>query len=69
MLHSLVAACCLIMGHVHAPSGAPITQAQIVIDGPKHAVATTDAKGDFSIDGPPGQYVLSASSRGYTPVT
>jgi iron complex outermembrane recepter protein len=69
MLHTLIAACCLIMGHVHTPSGAPITQAQIVIDGPKHLTATTDAKGDFSVEGPPGEYVLSASSRGYAPVT
>jgi outer membrane cobalamin receptor len=57
------------MGHVHAPSGAPIVQARIVLDGPKHAVTTTDAKGDFSIDGPPGQYVLSASARGYASIS
>ena len=69
MLHTLIAACCLIMGHVHAPSGAPIAQAQIVIDGPKHAIATTDAKGDFSVDGPPGKYVVSASARGYAAVS
>ena len=69
MLHTLIAACCLIMGHVHAPSGAPIAQAQIVIDGPKHAIATTDSKGDFSVDGPPGRYVVSASARGYAAVS
>ena len=68
-MHILIAACCLIMGHVHAPSGAPIAQAQIVVDGPKHAVATTDVKGDFSVDGPPGQYVVSASARGYASIS
>jgi outer membrane receptor protein involved in Fe transport len=69
MLHTLIAACCLIMGHVHAPSGAPISHAQIVLDGPKRSSTTTDAKGDFSVEGAPGHYTLATSARGYASIT
>jgi len=63
--HTLIgAACCLIMGTSHTPSGAPITQAQIVIDRAQAPIATTDAKGDLSVERAARQYVVSASARG-----
>jgi outer membrane receptor protein involved in Fe transport len=64
----LVAACCLIGGNIHAPSGAPIAHAQLVIDGTKRVETTSDARGDFSVEVPPGRYTISAVARGYSPV-
>lgn len=64
----LLAACCAIGGNVHAPSGAPIAHAQIVISGTKRAQTTTDARGDFAVTVPPGRYTIHASARGYAAV-
>ncbi|MGA8533359.1 MAG: TonB-dependent receptor [Candidatus Tumulicola sp.] len=64
----LVAACCLINGNVHAPSGAPIAHAQLVVAGSTHVATTSDAKGDFSAQLPPGRYTITAVARGYVPV-
>lgn len=69
MLPLLVAACCLIGGMVHAPSGAPIAHAQLTLRGPKSAATTTDAKGAFSIEVPPGRYDLTVAAPGYATVT
>ncbi len=69
MLPVLVAACCLVTGNVHSPSGAPISNAELTLRGPKSANATTDAKGDFTIDLPPGRYDLSIVARGYASMT
>jgi outer membrane receptor protein involved in Fe transport len=64
----LIAACCLIGGNVHAPSGSPIAHAQVIVEGVRHAQTTTDAKGDFSIEVPPGRYTITAIAGGYRPV-
>lgn len=64
----LLAACCLIAGNVHAPSGAPIAHAQVIVDGPRHVTTGTDAKGDFSVVAPPGQYTITAIAAGFAPV-
>lgn len=65
MLHMLVAACCLITGHVHAPSGAPIADARIVVTGAKDVETRTDPKGAFRFTGPPGRYELTAIASGF----
>lgn len=68
-MHSLIlAACCLIGGHVASASGAPIAHARVVLDGPKHLEADSDAKGVFSVEGPPGRYALTASAKGFATV-
>ena len=69
MLPSLVAACCLISGSVHTPSGAPIARAAVTLRGPKSVATTTDVKGNFSVTAPPGRYDLTVVAPGYAPVT
>jgi outer membrane cobalamin receptor len=70
MLHMLLGVCCLIVGSVHTPSGAPIAQASLVFsEGPKPAQTVTDAKGAFSVTVAPGRYDLTASAGGYATVT
>ncbi len=69
MLHYLVAACCLIGGSVHSPSGATIARAEVTLRGPKSLTATTDAKGNFAAEVPRGRYVLTVVARGYVAVT
>ncbi len=69
MLTTLIAACCLIGGTVHAPSGAPIAHANITLRGPQPVSTTTDAKGSFSAQVAPGRYTLTAVAAGYAPVT
>ena len=69
-MHSvLLAVCCALSGTVHAPSGAPIAQAQIVLRGVRSAATLTDAAGHFAVDVAPGPYELHAAARGYEPVT
>ncbi len=63
------APCCAVAGRVHAPSGAPVAHAQLTLRGPKAAAATTDEKGNFSLELPPGQYDLTIVARGYATVT
>jgi outer membrane cobalamin receptor len=69
MLPVLLAACCLISGNVHAPSGAPIARAQLTLRGPKSLTTATDAKGNFSVVIPAGRYDLTISARGYSTMT
>ncbi|HZY97003.1 MAG TPA: TonB-dependent receptor [Candidatus Cybelea sp.] len=69
MLPLLVAACCLIGGTVHTPSGAPIARATVKLRGPASAATTTDAKGTFSVNLPPGRYDLTVAAPGYATVT
>ncbi|MBV8435343.1 MAG: TonB-dependent receptor [Candidatus Eremiobacteraeota bacterium] len=69
MFHTLLGVCCLIVGGVHTPSGAPIAQASVLISGPTSRRTQSDAKGGFSLIVPPGRYDLSASARGYASVT
>jgi outer membrane cobalamin receptor len=69
MLSILIAACCLVGGNVHAPSGAPIARAELTLRGPTRAKTTTNAKGDFTITVLPGRYDLTVVARGYATVT
>ncbi|HTX59623.1 MAG TPA: TonB-dependent receptor [Verrucomicrobiae bacterium] len=69
MLSVLLAACCLVGGHVHTPTGAPIAHAHIAIAGPKSVQTTTDGKGDFSVTVPPGRYTLTGSARGFATIS
>src|SRR5579885_2516292 len=69
-MHSvLLAVCCTLSGTVHAPSGAPIAQAQIVLRGVRSAETVTDAAGHFAVNVAPGSYELHAAARAYEPVT
>ncbi|HXO17168.1 MAG TPA: TonB-dependent receptor, partial [Candidatus Dormibacteraeota bacterium] len=54
---------------MHAPSGAPIAHAQLTLRGPKTVATTSDARGVFSIEIPPGRYDLTIVARGYAAVT
>jgi len=69
MYSIVLALCCLISGFIHSQSGTPLANVHIVLVGPSHSVANSDAKGDFSITAAPGPYTLNASVRGYSSVT
>lgn len=69
MLPLIVAACCLIGGTVHTPSGAPIARASVKLRGPKSIATVTDAKGNFSAQAPPGRYDLTIVAVGYGTLT
>lgn len=69
-VHSFVLAmCCLLTGNVHAQSGAPLSNAHVVLHGSVSRDATTDGLGNFAITAAPGTYRLDASARGYTSIT
>lgn len=65
----LLAACCLISGHVHAASGAPIADARVSVHGPTQRTAASDTAGSFAIEAPPGDYQMDVSARGFGSVT
>jgi outer membrane cobalamin receptor len=65
MFATLLAACCLIGGNVHAISGVPLAAASLLLRGATTQSVTADAKGDFSFRLPPGIYELTSTSRGY----
>jgi outer membrane cobalamin receptor len=69
MLPILLAACCLVSGTVHTPSGAPIARAEITLRGPRTFATTTDEKGVFSVTIPPGRYDLTVVANSYATVT
>lgn len=69
MLVVLVAACCLISGTVHSPSGAPISDARITLHGATTEHAASDAHGAFSVEASPGTYRVDALHRGFAPVS
>ncbi len=69
MLPMLIAACCMIGGTVQTPGGAPIAHAQLSLRGPATTQTTTDDKGEFSVQIPPGRYDLAVVARGYLTVT
>jgi Carboxypeptidase regulatory-like domain/TonB-dependent Receptor Plug Domain len=69
MLPILIAACCLVGGNVHTPTGAPIAHAQLTLRGPQTLTTTTDAKGRFTAQLAPGQYDLTVTAHGYATVT
>lgn len=65
----LLAACCLLSGQVHAGSGAPVADANVLLHGAARRNATTDSAGTFSVEMPPGDYQLDVTARGYGSVT
>lgn len=65
----IAAVCCLLSGSIHTPAGEPIAGTQIVLQGNVSERAVSDAAGDFSLHADPGTYRLSASRRGYAPIT
>ncbi|MBV9333883.1 MAG: TonB-dependent receptor, partial [Candidatus Eremiobacteraeota bacterium] len=69
MLPFLLAACCLVGGTVHTPSGAPIARADVTLRGAQTFATQTDDKGNFTVTVPPGRYDLTVVSRGYATVT
>jgi outer membrane receptor protein involved in Fe transport len=68
MFATLLAACYIIGGNVHAISGAPLAAANLILHGATTASTTSDAKGDFSIEAAPGSYELTSSSRGFATI-
>jgi outer membrane cobalamin receptor len=69
MLPVILAACCLIGGSVHTPTGAPIARANVTFRGPANVSTVTDVKGNFSVHAPPGRYELTVVASGYAAVT
>jgi outer membrane cobalamin receptor len=61
----LLAACCLITGHVHTVPGGPLAGVHVSLHGHDVATAATDASGDFSLTAVPGDYQLDFSTKGY----
>ena len=61
----LLAVCCMVSGHVHTASGAPIAGAHVVVEGRTGGTAVTSADGGFSLVVPPGDHQLDLSSKGY----
>lgn len=65
----LLAACCLITGHVHAVSGAPLAGVQVSVHGSSQAAVISDDQGNFTLSQAPGAYQLDAVAKGYVAVT
>ncbi len=65
----LLAVCCLVSGHVHAASGAPLAGARVVLRGPVTIVLSSDATGAIATHVSPGDYQVNAVANGYTPVS
>ncbi len=65
----LLAVCCLISGHVHAASGAPVADARIALHGTAARSAASDSTGSFSVQAPAGDYQMDVSARGFGSVT
>ncbi|HVA26635.1 MAG TPA: TonB-dependent receptor [Candidatus Baltobacteraceae bacterium] len=65
----LLAACCLLTGHVHSAAGIPLAGVRIALHGATAASTRSDANGDFTIVAPPGDYRLDASAAGYGSVS
>lgn len=63
----LLAVCCLVTGHVATPSGAPIANAQVSLNGPTTSVARSNASGAFTIHVDPGSYRIYTTAPGYSP--
>ena len=61
----LLAVCCTVTIHVHAATGAPVASAHVALHGAQSYAATTDARGDATLQADPGSYRLDASARGY----
>jgi outer membrane receptor protein involved in Fe transport len=65
----LLAVCCSVTIHVHAPAGAPLAGAHIALHGASSSAASTDASGNATATLNPGAYRLDAVAKGYTGVS
>jgi outer membrane cobalamin receptor len=65
----LLAACCLVGGTVHSPSGAAIAGAEVTLRGPQTFTTSTDDKGSFTVTIPAARYDLTVVAHGYATVT
>ncbi len=65
----LLAICCLVSGHVLTPAGSPIAGAHVDMHGAKAGVATTDARGAFTIRVDNGTYHIHATAIGFAPTS
>ncbi|MCL5258807.1 MAG: TonB-dependent receptor [Firmicutes bacterium] len=61
--------CCLLTGHVNAPSGRPLGGARVVVRGTVTRSAVTGAAGTFAVRVVPGRYDLDARAKGYVPTS
>ncbi|MBV8197169.1 MAG: TonB-dependent receptor, partial [Candidatus Eremiobacteraeota bacterium] len=68
-MHFLIAVCCLIAGTVHTPSGAPIAHATVRLRGVPNGSTSSDIRGNFAVQAPPGRYDLTVAAAGYATVT
>jgi outer membrane cobalamin receptor len=69
-MHSfLLAACCLVTGHIHAVTGAPLTAAHVSVHGSTAQAAVSDIDGSFTLTVAPGAYQLDATAKGYVSVS
>ena len=69
MLAVIVAACCLVSGHVNAPSGAPLVGAHVTTTRTQATGTDSDSTGKFSLELPPGDYQVNITARGYASVS
>ena len=65
----LLAACCLVTGHVHAVTGAPLVAAHVSVHGSTAQAAVSDIDGSFTLTVAPGAYQLDAKAQGYVSVS
>lgn len=69
-MHPLIlAACCLVSGHIHTAEGDPIAHARVVLHGTTNVETTSDSRGEFSVHADPGTYAMDATVRGYSSVS
>ncbi|MEO6912903.1 MAG: TonB-dependent receptor, partial [Candidatus Baltobacteraceae bacterium] len=69
LLAAIAALCCTVSGQVHAPSGAPLANAQVVLHGKRDLTASSNPAGKFSLHLDPGSYLLDARADGYAPTS
>lgn len=65
LIAAIAALCCTVSGQVHAPSGAPLANAQIALRGARDLTARSDSAGKFRLHLDPGSYLLNARADGY----
>jgi outer membrane cobalamin receptor len=67
LILAAAALCCAVTGTVHAPNGAPIARAHVVVG--SAAFADSDASGRFSLTAPPGPQTVTISAAGFGATT
>jgi outer membrane cobalamin receptor len=55
----------LVTGHIHTPSGAPLSGVHVTLHAQSVTQTTSDAGGAFSLQAQPGDYQLDFSAKGY----